>query len=476
MIPKLHAKGSSFKGAAQYLLHDKDTLASSERVAWTDTRNLTSDDPHLAWKVMIATAMDQDRLKSRAGVRSSGRKSNQAVLHLTLSWHPEQDPSKDEMIAAGEGALEALGAEDRQTLMVCHNDEDHPHLHLLINRVSPQDGRMLSSSKEKLNLSKWAQAYEEETVIYCDNRVLNNAMRDAGQYVRGEKNVARHIFEAQQDGVANDNSDQGDEIAAQRAKDHALSLRTRNMVKQHQGAWDKLEAGHRRARANIGAQLKKDVAQAEAAILEDMRPEFIALIRRQAAEQHTFDALETSLFGRTSNIARTLRISAEALRSERSGLLKRTFGILGNAGKREEAFHASQAQEREALRRVHRQKMADARAKLKEQAAAKLAENRTAFETARIDLTKRQEVERRANSRAWSARNQERDTAYAQLSNAQASREARSEFTKRADNPNAGPSDYLDLYRQSSLSDAAKGRSDEQDKDNTKDQDISDDD
>ena len=63
MLPKLHSKGKSFKGAALYLLHDKDRAATSERVAWTETRNLLTDDPHRAWRVMAATAMKQDILK-----------------------------------------------------------------------------------------------------------------------------------------------------------------------------------------------------------------------------------------------------------------------------------------------------------------------------------------------------------------------------------------------------------------------------
>ena len=41
MVPRLHAKGTSFKGASAYLLHDK-AASTSERVAWTDTRNLAT--------------------------------------------------------------------------------------------------------------------------------------------------------------------------------------------------------------------------------------------------------------------------------------------------------------------------------------------------------------------------------------------------------------------------------------------------
>ena len=34
MVPKIHARGRSFKGAAAYLLHDKNRAKSADRVAW----------------------------------------------------------------------------------------------------------------------------------------------------------------------------------------------------------------------------------------------------------------------------------------------------------------------------------------------------------------------------------------------------------------------------------------------------------
>ncbi|MFN0132759.1 MAG: hypothetical protein ACKVW3_09560 [Phycisphaerales bacterium] len=103
MVPKLHAKGTSFRGAAAYLLHDKNRAKTSNRVAWTETRNLATGDPHVAWKLMAATAMDRERLKRGAGVKNSGRKSGDVVLHRTLSWHPgEKDKlPREEMMRAG---------------------------------------------------------------------------------------------------------------------------------------------------------------------------------------------------------------------------------------------------------------------------------------------------------------------------------------------------------------------------------------
>ena len=78
MVPNVAKTGSSFKGAALYYLHDKREAWEAERitaarVAWTSMRNMPTDNPELGWRIMAATAMDQDRLKAEAGVKATGR-------------------------------------------------------------------------------------------------------------------------------------------------------------------------------------------------------------------------------------------------------------------------------------------------------------------------------------------------------------------------------------------------------------------
>ena len=65
MIPRLHKRGTSFKGVCRYILHDagKDT---NDRVLWTETQNVVSA-PEDAWFEMFATARDQALLKQQAG-------------------------------------------------------------------------------------------------------------------------------------------------------------------------------------------------------------------------------------------------------------------------------------------------------------------------------------------------------------------------------------------------------------------------
>jgi len=66
MTPKV-VRGRSFKGVGQYLLHDKEAT-SSERVTFTETLNLPTDNARSAIANMIDTATHADDIKRRAGV------------------------------------------------------------------------------------------------------------------------------------------------------------------------------------------------------------------------------------------------------------------------------------------------------------------------------------------------------------------------------------------------------------------------
>lgn len=193
MIPRVGPGGSSFKGAGLYYLHDKDAM-TDERVAFTHTLNLHTDDPEKALKVMSWTAEHQADLKRSAGGAATGRKLEKPVYTFSLSWAPEEDISKEEMIAAMKDSLKALRMDDREVLLVAHSDTQCPHIHAIVNRVHPENGKAASTSKDHLILSRWAQAYErEQGKIRVPARVDHNARRDAGEFVKN-RNLSREEY------------------------------------------------------------------------------------------------------------------------------------------------------------------------------------------------------------------------------------------------------------------------------------------
>jgi hypothetical protein len=184
MVPKVAGGGRSFVGAGLYYLHDKKA-STRERVAFTHTENLPTRDPDKAIKCMAYTAMRQQQLKVRAGGSAKGRKLTQPVYCYSLSWAPGEDPSQEEMIGAAKESLKILGLADHETLFVGHNDEPHPHIHVIVNRVHPETGVAAPLKMDFLKLSTWAEAFEKrQGQIRCEQRVENNALRAQGEFVK----------------------------------------------------------------------------------------------------------------------------------------------------------------------------------------------------------------------------------------------------------------------------------------------------
>lgn len=184
MIPRLSPVGSSFKGAFRYFLHDKGK-DSQDRVAWTHTENLLTDNPDKAWKVMAYTAKNAERLKEASGQKRTGRKMTQPVLTYSLAWHPDQSPDRAAMLSAARKSLAELGFQDHETIIICHNDEPQAHIHIVVNRVHPLTGLASSTSHSKRKLSDWALNFEKEDgKIYCKQREVNHEKRKRQQPTR----------------------------------------------------------------------------------------------------------------------------------------------------------------------------------------------------------------------------------------------------------------------------------------------------
>ena len=194
MIATMHKGGASFKGVVDYCLSEgrarEDELDDrgedkAGRVAWSETRNVAAEDPRQAARVMAATASRSEDLKQLAGVKAGGRALEKPVCHYSLSWGKDEKPNLQEMGRAVTESLEKMGLADRQAVMIAHRDTEHPHVHVVVNRVSVEDGRAAKLGNSYLKLSRWAEGYErEQGRIRCPQRVENNAGRDRGEWVR----------------------------------------------------------------------------------------------------------------------------------------------------------------------------------------------------------------------------------------------------------------------------------------------------
>lgn len=184
MVPRISRGGSSFKGAFQYYMHDPDA-DTRERIEWTHTRNMLTDDPDKAWKVMAYTAKSQQRLKEASGQVATGRKAEKPVLAYSLSWHPSHDPDRDHMLETAMESIRTLGLEEHEAVVIAHRDTPHRHVHVVVNRIHPITGLVAKSSHSYRKLSDFAHHYQKENDMeHCPQREENRRKREEGRKTR----------------------------------------------------------------------------------------------------------------------------------------------------------------------------------------------------------------------------------------------------------------------------------------------------
>lgn len=144
------SRGSGFGGLVRYLLHGDRDQPDPERVSWVVAENLPTDDPEMAASVMHATADQNPR-----GVEKP-------VWHLSLSWDPGDEPSRAQMEDAAHRVLHQLGLSEHQALVVAHRDTDHPHVHIVVNRVHPENLRVWKGWQDMVRVERALRYLELE--------------------------------------------------------------------------------------------------------------------------------------------------------------------------------------------------------------------------------------------------------------------------------------------------------------------------
>ena len=221
MIPRVAKLGTGFVGAGMYYMHDKrDENAkksentrpsaaeyfltdkgpgqSADRVGFTATRNLSTDDPLTALRQMAFAAAHAHDIRVAAVAASAkaagmsydayvkatnpfrGRKGSKPVYSLSLSFEPgDKAATETNMLKAADEVRHVLGLQDHQCVIIQHTDTKHPHLHLVINRVNQHTGKYASVSNDRLKLSEWALDWEQRHgKLVCPERLENWKKRD----------------------------------------------------------------------------------------------------------------------------------------------------------------------------------------------------------------------------------------------------------------------------------------------------------
>lgn len=414
MVPALTDLGRSFKGAAAYYLHDKReegeaVRLTDGRVAWTQTINMLTDDPERAWRMMADTAMSQADLKAAAGVKATGRKLTKPVLAYSLSWHPDETPTHDEQMEAVRGSLTALGLDGYQTLVVCHNDEPHAHVHVMVNRVNPQSGVAATLANSKLRLSEWAFAYERgRGKIWCAEREKNAERRQQGEAVNAARKP-RSVYEAEKD-VGNDNLAAAFVKTEQRQKDAQLYEMGRTMKAGHARQWAQLGRTFGTVRATIQANTRRAKDSRTAEMKEQGRGRWRDLFQQQRRDRQNFEAAERGTLSKLWSMA---FVWQDMRRNAPDADALTIFWTLVSSAQRRAVFDAAQERERRELSAQMRREMAAEHRRMDDAAGRDLEKLRRDY-LAQCEILRAAQDRQTAELRgAWRTRNAERRQAFA---------------------------------------------------------------
>lgn len=397
---------------------------TSERVAWTQTHNIGVSDPELAGRIMAATAKDQDRLKREAGIKNTGRKSPNSVYAYSVAWHPEEAGKLDreQMLEGARESLRAIGAEDHQAIFVAHNDAPHPHVHVIVNRVSPIDGRMLSTSNDYKKLEAWALAYRQqrgEEQKYCPARIRKAEAAAASKrgekvaFVRGDRPISRAMANDYASARADNPHSARSTAERQRPLNAEMMKKTAAMKAQHARQWAELSKGYQQKKAEIRSQAAAAEARAKAAVNRQFEGPRRTLAAEQFAERQAFEKREATIGGKIKNVMEAIKHrKASTFGDEDKGWSAAAFNFITSQRARADALAKLHRAQGRQLSAAEQREIGAAIAAVRSDKTALLSSARSGFNADRTALIERQSGERDTIKRGWLARRREQSRVF----------------------------------------------------------------
>lgn len=156
MMAKI-VQGRGFKGVLNYVL-DKNKA----EILWADGLRLSDRTS------VVQSFITQNRLNP----------ISKPVAHISLDFSAQDKErlTNQKMVEIAEDYLQKMGYGNTQVLMVRHNDTDHPHLHLVLNRID-NDGKRISDQNERIRSTKVCKELTVKHGLY---------------FAKGKENVKEH--------------------------------------------------------------------------------------------------------------------------------------------------------------------------------------------------------------------------------------------------------------------------------------------
>ncbi len=172
MIGKI-VTGKSFGGAVEYVLKkEKARLLDSDGV---DTES-------------IRTIIDDFNFQ-----RKARREIAKVVGHISLSFHKDDTPklTDERMRELAAAYMEHMGIADTQYIVARHNDTEHPHLHIIYNRVKYDRTLVADKNERRRNVKVCKQLKRQYGLTF------SNGMQDIKtERLHGADKVRQEVFDA----------------------------------------------------------------------------------------------------------------------------------------------------------------------------------------------------------------------------------------------------------------------------------------
>lgn len=153
----------------------------------------TPEDRALVAELMNATA---------AQARKRNRFRGNPVYHVALNWMEGEHPSTAQVDTAVKHLMQAVGLQDCEALWALHRDTDYDHVHVVMNRIHPETGRVVGPGPyDYFKIDKacreieLAQGWQHAPGPYVVEEGLNGP--EIVRRSRHERNVTRPTQKAQ---------------------------------------------------------------------------------------------------------------------------------------------------------------------------------------------------------------------------------------------------------------------------------------
>ena len=146
MIGKI-TKGSSFKGCVSYVL-EKDRAQL------------------LACSGIVAESQESI-IQSFATQRLMNPDIKKPVGHISLSYSKEDAPklTDNKMIELAQEYMKEMGITNTQYMIVRHNDREHPHVHIVYNRID-NNGKTISDKNDRYRNEQTCKKLKQKHGLY----------------------------------------------------------------------------------------------------------------------------------------------------------------------------------------------------------------------------------------------------------------------------------------------------------------------